>query len=169
MPEVELVNVTKRYGKIVANDNINLNIRDGEYVSIIGPSGCGKTTLIKNIAGIIIPDEGEIYIDGEQVTDLPIEDRKIGYVFQNIALFPHMTVWDNIIYGPRVKGLSREKTKILATEILELTKISARYDAYPAELSGGAQQKTAVARALLSKAELLLFDAFVRFVQLVAN
>ena len=114
MPEIRLVNITKKYGRIIANDNINLTIKDGEYVSVIGPSGCGKTTLIKNIAGIIEPDEGQVYIDGELVNNVAIEDRGIGYVFQDIALFPHMTIWDNIVYGPRVKGFSQEdKTDLL--------------------------------------------------------
>lgn len=158
MPEAKLVKITKRYGKIAANDNITFTIKDDEYVSVIGPSGCGKTTLIKIIAGIIKPDEGEIYIDGELVNDLPIEDRGIGYVFQNIALFPHMTVWDNIIYGPRVRGSPVEEMRPLALEMLEMIKLSARSDAYPYELSGGTQQKTAVARALTSRAELLLLD-----------
>ncbi|MCK4952298.1 ABC transporter ATP-binding protein [Candidatus Bathyarchaeota archaeon] len=158
MPEVRLVNVTKRYGKIVANDNISLTIKDGEYVSVIGPSGCGKTTMIKNIAGIIKPDNGEIYIGGKLATDLPIEERGIGYVFQNIALFPHMTVWDNITYGPKVKGLPQEEMRPLALEMLEMIKLGARSDAYPDELSGGTQQKTAVARALMSRAKLLLLD-----------
>jgi len=158
LPEVRLVNVTKRYGKIAANDSINLTIENGEYISIIGPSGCGKTTLIKSIAGIIRPDEGEIYIGGRLVNDLPIEERGIGYVFQNIALFPHMTVWDNIVYGPRVRGAPPEETRPLALEMLEMIKLGARSDAYPSELSGGTQQKTAVARALMSSAELLLLD-----------
>ena len=158
MPEVRLVNVTKRYGRIVANDHINLTIKDKEYVSVIGPSGCGKTTLIKSIAGIIEPDEGEIYIDGKLVNKVPIEDREIGYVFQNIALFPHMTVWDNITYGPKVKGYPPEETKSIAREMIEMIKVSARADAYPDELSGGTQQKTAVARALMSRSKLLLLD-----------
>ena len=158
MPEVKLVNVTKRYGEIVANDHINLTIKDKEYVSVIGPSGCGKTTLIKNIAGIIEPDEGEIYIGGRLVNKVPIEDREIGYVFQNIALFPHMTVWDNITYGPRVKGYPPEETESLAREMIEMIKVAARADAYPDELSGGTQQKTAVARALMTRSKLLLLD-----------
>lgn len=158
MPEVKLVNVTKRYGEILANDSVNLTIKNGEYVSVIGPSGCGKTTLIKNIAGIIRPDEGEIYIDGRLVNNLAIEDREVGYVFQNIALFPHMTVWNNITYGSKVKGLSPEETRPLALEILEMIKLSERAEAYPHELSGGTQQKTAVARALVSRAKLLLLD-----------
>ncbi|RLG92163.1 glycerol-3-phosphate ABC transporter ATP-binding protein, partial [Candidatus Bathyarchaeota archaeon] len=128
MPDVKLVNITKRYGRIIANDHINLTIKDGEYVSIIGPSGCGKTTLIKIIAGIIKPDEGEVYINGKLVNDVPIEDRGIGYVFQNIALFPHMTVWDNIIYGPKVKGYPLEEAEDLARETIEMIKISAKID-----------------------------------------
>lgn len=158
MPEVKMINVSKRYGKIIANDRINFTIKNGEYVSVIGPSGCGKSTLIKNIAGIIKPDEGEIYINGKLVNDYPIEDRSIGYVFQNIALFPHLSVWDNVTYGPNVRGFSPEETRPLALEMLEMIKIGARSEAYPSELSGGAQQKTAVARALISKAELLLLD-----------
>jgi ABC-type Fe3+/spermidine/putrescine transport system ATPase subunit len=158
MPEIKLVNVTKKYGRIIANDNVNLTIRDGEYVSVIGPSGCGKTTMIKNIAGIIKPDEGEIFIDGEPVSNISIEDREIGYVFQNIALFPHMTVWDNITYGSHIRGLSMEKIKPLALEMLDMIRISARSNAYPHELSGGTRQKTAVARALISRAKLLLLD-----------
>ena len=158
MPEVKLVNVTKRYGRIVANDHINLTIKDKEYVSVIGPSGCGKTTLIKSIAGIIEPDEGEIYIGGRLVNKVPIEDRGIGYVFQNIALFPHLTVWDNITYGPRVKGYPPEETESIAREMIEMIKVAARTDAYPHELSGGTQQKTAVARALMTRSKLLLLD-----------
>ncbi|UCG37026.1 MAG: ABC transporter ATP-binding protein [Candidatus Bathyarchaeota archaeon] len=158
MPEVKLVNVSKRYGRIKANDGINLTIKDKEYVSVIGPSGCGKTTLIRNIAGIIHPDEGEIFIDEESVSNVPIEDRRIGYVFQNIALFPHMNIWDNITYGPHVRGLPQQQTRPLALEMLDMIKIAARSEAYPHELSGGTQQKTAVARALISDARLLLLD-----------
>lgn len=142
----------------MANDNVNLTIKNREYVSIIGPSGCGKTTLIKNIAGIICPDQGEIYIDGRLVNNLAIEDREVGYVFQNIALFPHMTVWNNITYGSKVKGLSPAETRALTLETLEMNKLSERAHAYPHELSGGTQQKTAVARALVSRARLLLLD-----------
>lgn len=158
MPEVQIINVTKRYGKIIANNQIDLTIQNGEYVSVIGPSGCGKTTLIKNIAGIIQPDEGDIVVDGQRINDLPIEERGIGYVFQNIALFPHMSVWENIVYGPRVRGVSTGEIRPVALEMLELIKLRDRVDAYPSELSGGSQQKTAVARALTSRAELLLLD-----------
>ena len=103
---MRLINVTKKYGEITAIRNININVRNKEYLCIIGPSGCGKTTLIKCIAGIIEPDEGEIYIDNKLMNNVPIQDRGIGYVFQEIALFPHMTVYENVSYGPFVKGLS---------------------------------------------------------------
>ncbi|MFQ6075521.1 MAG: ABC transporter ATP-binding protein [Candidatus Bathyarchaeia archaeon] len=158
MPEVKLVNVTKRYGRIVANDRINIIVKDKEYVTLLGPSGCGKTTLIKCIAGIIRPDEGEVYIDGELVNDVPMEDRGIGYVFQNIALFPHMDVWGNVTYGPRIRGQPIEEIRPLAIEMLEMIRLSVRSDAYSSELSGGMQQKTALARALTSRAALLLLD-----------
>ncbi len=158
MPEVRLVGLTKKYGEIIANDRVNLTIQEGEYVSVIGPSGCGKTTLIKNIAGIIQPDEGEIFIDGELVNKIPIEDRGIGYVFQNIALFPHMNVWDNLTFGSQVRGFMAEETRPLTLEMLEMIKLAARIDAYPDELSGGTRQKIAVARALISRARLLLLD-----------
>jgi ABC-type Fe3+/spermidine/putrescine transport system ATPase subunit len=158
VPEIKLVNVTKRFGRIIANDHITFTIKDGEYVSVIGPSGCGKTTLIKNVAGILKPDEGEIFIDGQLVNNVAIEDRGIGYVFQNIALFPHMTVWDNIIYGSQFRGVSPEETRSLAIEMMDMIKLAAKPDAYPYELSGGTRQKIAVARALTSKSKLLLLD-----------
>jgi len=158
MPEVRLVNVTKRFGRIMANDRVNFTIKDGEYVSVIGPSGCGKTTLIKNIAGIIKPDKGEIFIDDKPIKNIAIEDRSIGYAFQNIALFPHMTVWENVTYGGQIRGLSLEEIRPLVVEMFDMIRFSARPDAFPHELSGGTQQKTAVARALISKAKLLLLD-----------
>jgi ABC-type Fe3+/spermidine/putrescine transport system ATPase subunit len=158
LPEVKLVNITKKYGKIMANDHVSITINNGEYVSVIGPSGCGKTTLIKIIAGIIKPDEGEVYIGGKLVSNLPIEERKIGYVFQNIALFPHLTTLENIIYGPKVRSVSLEQMRLLVLETMDLIKVTARSDAYPSELSSGMQQKIAVARAMISSAELLLLD-----------
>ena len=92
MPEVELRNVTKRFGKIVAVNNVSLHIHDKEYFALLGPSGCGKTTLLRLIAGLLKPDEGEIYIDGKLVNDVPPEDRGVGFVFQTFALFPHMNL-----------------------------------------------------------------------------
>lgn len=158
MPDVRLVNVTKRFGKIVAVNNVSLHIYDKEYFSLLGPSGCGKTTLLRLIAGLIQPDEGEIYIGGKLVSDVPPEDRDIGFVFQTFALFPHMNAWDNVIYGPRVKGFHMEKAGTIGHEVLEMVRLHERLDAFPSELSGGMMQRIAVARALAAGAKLLLLD-----------
>jgi ABC-type Fe3+/spermidine/putrescine transport system ATPase subunit len=113
MPEVELRNIAKRFGKVTASSDIDLKIADGEYVTILGPSGCGKTTLIRMIAGIIEPTEGQVFIDGKDMAGIPIEERDIGYVFQNIALFPHLNALGNVTYGPLVKNRSEEDIKEL--------------------------------------------------------
>ncbi|MBO3803614.1 MAG: ABC transporter ATP-binding protein [Candidatus Brockarchaeota archaeon] len=158
MPRVEVVGLSKTYGPIKALDDVNLTIEDREYVSILGPSGCGKTTLIKCIAGIIEPTRGEVYIGGRAVRGLMPEDRDVGYVFQEIALFPHMNVWNNVTYGPRVKGWPADRTRSLALEMLDMIGLEDRSNSYPDELSGGAGQKTAVARAVSSGSTLLLLD-----------
>jgi ABC-type Fe3+/spermidine/putrescine transport system ATPase subunit len=158
MTKVEVHNLTKRYGNIVALDRVNIEIRDGEYVAIIGPSGCGKTTFIKCLAGIISSTEGEVHFDGKLMNGLPPEERGIGYVFQEIALFPHMDVWDNVTYGPRVRGWANDRTRRTARELLDLIKLTNREGDYPRELSGGARQKTGVARALASGSNLIFFD-----------
>jgi len=158
VPDVHLVNVTKRFGKIVAVNGVNLHVYDKEYFSLLGPSGCGKTTVLRLIAGLIQPDEGEIYIGDKLVTDVPPEDRDIGFVFQTFALFPHMNSWDNVIYGPRVKGFNMNKAKTIGHEVLEMVRLHERLDAFPSELSGGMMQRIAVARALAAGAKLLLLD-----------
>lgn len=158
MPDVRLINVTKRFGKIVAINNVSLHIKDKEYFSLLGPSGCGKTTLLRLIAGLIQPDKGEIYIGGKLVNDVPPEDRDVGFVFQTFALFPHMNAWDNVIYGPRVKGFDMEKANTIGHEVLEMVRLHERLDAFPNELSGGMMQRIAVARALAAGAKLLLLD-----------
>ncbi|MEM2971052.1 MAG: ABC transporter ATP-binding protein [Candidatus Bathyarchaeia archaeon] len=158
MPDVHIVNVTKKFGKIIAVDNVSLHIHDKEYFSLLGPSGCGKTTLLRLIAGLIQPDEGEIYIGDRLVNDVPPEDRDIGFVFQTFALFPHMNSWDNVIYGPRVKGFNSERAETIGHEVLEMVRLHERLDAFPNELSGGMMQRIAVARALAAGAKLLLLD-----------
>lgn len=158
MPDVRIVNVTKKYGKIYALDNVSLAIQDKEYFSLLGPSGCGKTTLLRLIAGLIEPEEGEIYIGDRRVDNVPPEDRDVGFVFQTFALFPHMTAWGNVIYGPKVKNYDAKKAETIGHEVLELVKLDERLDAYPSELSGGMMQRIAVARALAAGAKTLLLD-----------
>src|SRR4030042_5420340 len=158
MPDVRIVNLTKKFGDITALDSINLEVHDQEYFSLLGPSGCGKTTLLRLIAGLIEPTSGEIWIGDKRVDDVPPEDRDIGFVFQTFALFPHMTVWDNVLYGPKVKNFNLKEAETIGDEVLELSKLHERLDAYPNELSGGMMQRIAVARALGAGAKILLLD-----------
>lgn len=158
MPNIRVVNLTKKYGSLYALDNVSLTIHDQEYFSLLGPSGCGKTTLLRLIAGLIEPDSGEIYIGDKRVDKVSPEDRDIGFVFQTFALFPHMTAWSNVIYGPKVKNYDAKQAETIGHEVLELVKLDERLDAYPSELSGGMMQRIAVARALAAGAKTLLLD-----------
>jgi ABC-type Fe3+/spermidine/putrescine transport system ATPase subunit len=158
LPDVRIVNVTKKFGKIMAVNNVSLQVFDKEYFSLLGPSGCGKTTLLRLIAGLITPDKGEIRIGERLVNDVPPENRDIGFVFQTFALFPHMNAWDNVTYGPRVKGFDMKKAETIGHEVLEMVRLHERLDAFPRELSGGMMQRIAVARALAAGAKLLLLD-----------
>jgi putative spermidine/putrescine transport system ATP-binding protein len=158
MPKLDMIGVSKRYGEIAALDDVTLHVRDREYVCILGPSGCGKSTLIKCIAGIEQPDQGQILIDDRPVHDTPIEDRQIGYVFQDIALFPHLSVRDNLVYGPAVRRAPQSRITTVATEMLDLIDMRERSKSYPRELSGGAQQKVAVGRAIATGSHLFLLD-----------
>jgi ABC-type Fe3+/spermidine/putrescine transport system ATPase subunit len=158
MPNVRIVNVTKNYGKICALDNVTLTIPDRSYFALVGPSGCGKTTLLRLVAGLIEPDSGEIYIGDKRIDKVPPEDRDVGFVFQTFALFPHMTAWGNVLYGPKVKNYDAQEADTIGHEVLELVKLNERLDAYPSELSGGMMQRIAVARALAAGAKTLLLD-----------
>ncbi|MGE5533397.1 MAG: ABC transporter ATP-binding protein [Bacillota bacterium] len=158
MPDIRVVNLTKKYGKVYALDNVSLSIHAQEYFSLLGPSGCGKTTLLRLIAGLIEPDSGEIYIGDRRVDKVPPEDRDIGFVFQTFALFPHMTAWSNVLYGPKVKNFDAKQAETIGHEVLELVKLDERLNAYPSELSGGMMQRIAVARALAAGAKTLLLD-----------
>lgn len=158
MPEVSLVGVSKSFDSLIAVEDFNLKVGEGEYVTFLGPSGCGKTTVLKMIAGLHEPDSGEIRIGRNPMRGIPPEERNVGYVFQNILLFPHMDVFGNVTYGPRVRDWPLQKTTELAHEILALAGLSARSKSLPKELSGGMQQKAAVSRALVSGASLLLLD-----------
>ncbi|MBI1201209.1 MAG: ATP-binding cassette domain-containing protein [Rhodopseudomonas sp.] len=143
---------------MVAASNINLDIKPGELVSLLGPSGCGKTTLLKIIAGFLRPTEGDVLVDGAAITHIPPNRRRIGIVFQNYALFPHMTVADNVGYGLAAAG--RPKGEIAATvkEMLDVVQMSAFGDRLPRQLSGGQQQRVALARCLAIRPRILLLD-----------
>jgi ABC-type Fe3+/spermidine/putrescine transport system ATPase subunit len=158
MPEVRLIDIEKRFGPVVAVTNVDLTIEDKEYVTILGPSGCGKTTLIKMIAGIWEPTRGRITIDGVDMKGVPIEERSLGYVFQNIALFPHLNVLDNVSYGPRVRVLGKEYVEEVPRRYLSMVNLLDKMGMFPSELAGGEQQKVSLARALSSGAKLLLLD-----------
>ena len=156
--KIRLDNISMRFGDFYAIKNISLSIARGEYLTILGPSGCGKTTLIKVISGIWQPTEGKVFVDERDVTDVPIEDRDTGYVFQNIALFPNMTIKENVGYSPRVRDMPEEEIDQIAKDHLELVKMFDRAGMLPSELSGGEQQKVAIARALASGSKMLMLD-----------
>jgi ABC-type Fe3+/spermidine/putrescine transport system ATPase subunit len=158
LPKLDLIGVSKMYGGIKALADISFHVEDKEYVCILGPSGCGKSTLIRCIAGIHQPDSGQILIDGESVEKTPIEDRRIGYVFQDIALFPHMSVRDNLSYGLAVRHIESTEITTITNEMLDLINMRDRSKSYPRELSGGAQQKVAVGRAIATGSHLFLLD-----------
>jgi ABC-type Fe3+/spermidine/putrescine transport system ATPase subunit len=158
VPSVKLVDVSKRFGQILAVDRVNLEIRDRDYVCILGPTGSGKTTLLKSIAGLTQVDEGEISLDGKRVNELPPERRNAVYVPQRYALFPHLTVEENVSFGPIAKGIRRDEAAAESRKMLELVRLARRAGSLPGELSGGMQQRVALARGLASGARLLLLD-----------
>ena len=156
--DVELVGVTKRFGALVAVDRLDLKIRQGEFLSLLGPSGCGKTTTLRLIAGFERPDEGAIRIDGADVARLPPYRRPVNTVFQSYALFPHLSVLDNVSYGLKQQGLSRTERRRRAGELLELVRLPGVESRKPRQLSGGQQQRVALARALVLEPKVLLLD-----------
>jgi len=158
VPEVRLVEVSKRFRRIKAIDDLNLEIRNAEYLCVLGPTGSGKTTLLRLIAGLLQPDEGEIVMDGRRVNDLPAEERDVAYMPQQYALFPHMTVLDNVTFGPLSRGRDPAESLRAALDVLKLVRLDERADAFPNELSGGMQQRVALARGLASGAKLMLLD-----------
>lgn len=156
---VSFRNVTKVYGKdVVAVDNINLEIEAGKLVTLLGPSGCGKTTTLRMIAGLEMATRGAIFIGDRDVTLLPATDRDVSMVFQSYALFPHMSVMENVSYGLGFSGFSKSETKDRAAQGLDLVGLAGYGDRLPSELSGGQQQRVAVARALVLEPQVLLFD-----------
>lgn len=153
-----LKNVTKAFGKSVVIDNLDLTIKRGTMVTLLGPSGCGKTTILRLVAGLENPTSGQIFIDGEDVTKSSIQNRDICIVFQSYALFPHMSIGDNVGYGLRMQNVSKEERKQRVKEALELVDLAGFEDRYVDQISGGQQQRVALARALVLKPKVLLFD-----------
>jgi iron(III) transport system ATP-binding protein len=155
---VEFRSVVKQYGAVRAVNDISFTIKPGTLVTLLGPSGCGKTTTLRLIAGLEIATAGKILIGGEDVTLRSAADRDVSMVFQSYALFPHMTVFENVAYGPTVQRLPKDKTRELVHEKLGLVGLSGLENRSPSELSGGQQQRVAVARALVMEPQVLLFD-----------
>jgi spermidine/putrescine transport system ATP-binding protein len=158
VPDVELAGVTKRYGAVAAVDSIDLEVHPGEFLSLLGPSGCGKTTTLRLIAGFERPDEGEVRIGGSDVSRVPPYKRDVNTVFQSYALFPHLSVLDNVGYGLKQRGLAKSERRSRATEMLELVRLPGYGDRKPRQLSGGQQQRVALARALVMHPRVLLLD-----------
>ncbi|MDP9481771.1 MAG: ATP-binding cassette domain-containing protein, partial [Chloroflexota bacterium] len=157
-PAIELIKVTKRYGDAVALDGISLEIAAGEFFCLLGPSGCGKTTTLNLIGGFIPLTSGELRIKGQRVDDLPPHRRDVNTVFQNYALFPHMSVADNVAFGLRMERLADDEVRRRVGEYLDLVGLADYRDRYPGQLSGGQAQRVALARALAKRPAVLLLD-----------
>ena len=160
MPDsmIELRNVTKRYGQILANNEVSLEILRGELMTLLGPSGCGKTTALRCITGQITPDVGRVFIDGVDVTDMPTYKRELGMVFQNFALFPHMTVLENVEFPLMIRNQPQEQRRNAVMDTLKLIRMETYAEQYPRQLSGGQQQRVGLARALVYHPKVLLMD-----------
>lgn len=155
---IELKNINKTFGDFKASDNVSFGIEKGRLIGLLGPSGSGKTTILRMLAGLEKQDSGDIFIDGKNVNDLPPSERGIGFVFQSYALFPFMTVYDNIAYGLKVQKKDKAFIKARVAELLELVGLPDLGKRYPSQLSGGQRQRIALARALAPSPELLLLD-----------
>jgi spermidine/putrescine ABC transporter ATP-binding subunit len=156
--DIEVRDVTKRFGDVVAVDNVSFNIEKGEFFALLGPSGCGKTTILRMISGFETPTEGDIYIGGEVMTRVPAFRRPTNLVFQQLSLFPHMSVFKNIAFGLEMKRTSKEKIKQAVFEVLELVELEGFAERRINQLSGGQQQRVAIARALVNHPTVLLLD-----------
>jgi sulfate transport system ATP-binding protein len=155
---IELKNVSKRFGNVAAVSNVSFSANEGELLGLLGPSGGGKTTVLRMIAGLEMPSEGDIFVRGRRVNDLSVQQRNIGFVFQNYALFKNMTVFKNIAFGLRIKKWKRAEIRARVQELLELFGLEELERRYPHQLSGGQRQRVAIARALAPKPGVLLLD-----------
>ena len=158
MEEIRLENLSKDFDGFVAVENVSLSIQSGELFSFLGPSGCGKTTLLRMIAGFEIPSTGRILIGNTDITDLPPYKRQVNTIFQNYSLFPHMTVFDNVAFGLRIRKFPKNEINDRVKEMLTLVKMEDQANKYPDQISGGQKQRIAIARALINKPKVLLLD-----------
>ncbi len=158
MPDISLVNVTKRFERVLALDRVSFEVENGEYLCVLGPTGSGKSTLLRLIAGLVRPDDGTIYFGNKQMNQVNAQDRNAVYVPQQYALFPHLTVLENVAFGPMARDIPESLALEKAKTTLEMVRLASRASAYPNELSGGMQQRVALARGLASGAGLLLLD-----------
>ncbi len=157
-PIISFRNISKRWGSTVAVDNVSLDIEPGEFFALLGPSGCGKTTLLRMLAGLEVPTEGQVLIDDQDVGDIPPNKRAVNMVFQSYAVFPHMTVADNVAYGLKVDGVPQPERDRRVKEALDLVQLGHLAARKPDQLSGGQRQRVALARALVKKPKVLLLD-----------
>ncbi|RLG07795.1 MAG: sugar ABC transporter ATP-binding protein [Thaumarchaeota archaeon] len=158
MSRVKVVNLRKKFDKTIAVDGISFEVKDGEFVILLGPSGCGKTTTLRCIAGLETPDEGEIYIGDRLVNDLPPKDRDIAMVFQSYALYPHMSVYDNLAFPLKMRKYPKQEIDKRVREVAKLLRIEELLDRKPRQLSGGQQQRVALGRALVRNPQVWLMD-----------
>ena len=158
MSDLKIKNIYKKYGKTQILNGLSLDVNDGELVTLLGPSGCGKTTTLRCITGFLIPDKGNILIGEKDITDIPPEKRGIGLVFQNYALWPHMTISENLAFGLKLRKMENSRIKEKIKEGLSIVKLDEYGDRYPRQLSGGQQQRVALARAIVLEPDILLLD-----------
>ena len=157
-PMVQFKGILKRFGKVVAVEKMDFDIDEGSLVTLLGPSGCGKTTLLRMVAGLEAPTEGDIFINGERINDTPIHKRNLGMIFQNYALFPHKTIYENVAFGLKYRDVPKEEIKDKVLQALEMVRLPGVENRMPSQLSGGQQQRIAMARAIVIEPDVLLMD-----------
>ncbi len=157
-PLLSLKNVKKSFGDKTIIKNLNLDVFDGEFLTILGPSGCGKTTVLRLVSGLETVTSGAIYLEGKEITSVPASKRAVNTIFQNFALFPHLSVWDNVAFGLKMTHTPRPELEKRVRSALRMVKLTGFEDRYPAQLSGGQQQRVAIARGIVMKHKLLLLD-----------
>ncbi len=155
---VRFKGIEKRFGDLMAVQPMDLNIAEGSFVTLLGPSGCGKTTLLRMLAGLETPTRGDIFIKGMRINDTPIHKRNLGMIFQNYALFPHKTIFDNVAFGLKYRDVSKTEMKVKVEKALETVRLPGVGNRMPSQLSGGQQQRIALARAIVIEPDVLLMD-----------